>query len=105
MRDLVEMVVCFTRFGGELRWDASKPDGQPRRALDASRALERAGVTAPCPSSDGLRATIGQNKGARSAWPAIRACSDMSRGAPIPRTWVGRGALGNRPDRMEYLTP
>ena len=37
IRDLVELIVTLTGFQGEVRWDATKPDGQPRRALDTSR--------------------------------------------------------------------
>jgi GDP-L-fucose synthase len=58
IRDLVELIVRLTRFEGEIRWDASKPDGQPRRALDTSRASERFGFTAKTSFDDGLRATI-----------------------------------------------
>src|SRR5258706_9013050 len=38
IRDLVDLIVSLTGFKGEVRWDATKPDGQPRRALDTSRA-------------------------------------------------------------------
>jgi len=41
IRDLVDLIVRFTGFQGEVRWDASKPDGQPRRALDTSCSLIR----------------------------------------------------------------
>jgi GDP-L-fucose synthase len=58
IRELVETIVRLTRFEGELRWDASKPDGQPRRALDTSRARERFGFVAATSFEDGLRATI-----------------------------------------------
>ena len=58
IRDLVELIVRLTRFAGEIRWDASKPDGQPRRALDTSRAQERFGFVATTDFEDGLRRTI-----------------------------------------------
>jgi GDP-L-fucose synthase len=58
IRDLVDLIARLTRFEGEIRWDASKPDGQPRRALDTSRARERFGFTAKTTFEDGLRATI-----------------------------------------------
>ena len=58
IRSLVEMIVRLTRFGGEVRWDATKPDGQPRRALDTSRARERFGFTAAMSFEDGLRRTV-----------------------------------------------
>jgi GDP-L-fucose synthase len=58
IRDLVELIVRLTRFAGEIRWDSSKPDGQPRRALDTSRARERFGFVATTDFEDGLRRTI-----------------------------------------------
>jgi nucleoside-diphosphate-sugar epimerase len=58
IRDLVELIVQLTGFKGELRWDATKPDGQPRRALDTSRARERFGFEAKTSFEDGLRTTI-----------------------------------------------
>jgi GDP-L-fucose synthase len=58
IRELVKLIVRFTRFGGEIRWDHSKPDGQPRRALDTSRARERFGFEARTSFEDGLRQTI-----------------------------------------------
>ena len=58
IRTLVETIVRLTGFTGEIRWDATKPDGQPRRALDTSRARERFGFTATTGFEDGLRRTI-----------------------------------------------
>ena len=58
IRNLVELIARLTRFGGELRWDATKPDGQPRRALDTTRARERFGFAAGTSFEDGLRRTI-----------------------------------------------
>jgi GDP-L-fucose synthase len=58
IRDLVGLIAKLTGFEGELRWDASKPDGQPRRALDTSRATERFGFVAKTSFEAGLRATI-----------------------------------------------
>lgn len=58
IRALVEMIARITGFKGELRWDATKPDGQPRRALDTSRARERFGFAAGTSFEDGLRHTI-----------------------------------------------
>jgi nucleoside-diphosphate-sugar epimerase len=59
--------VRLTGFGGEIRWDATKPDGQPRRALDTSRAREKFGFTAKTSFEDGLRATIEWYERTRSA--------------------------------------
>jgi GDP-L-fucose synthase len=58
IRELVELIARLTHFDGELRWDASKPDGQPRRALDTSRARERFGFEAATGLEEGLRRTI-----------------------------------------------
>ena len=58
IRELLELIVRLTRFEGEIRWDPSKPDGQPRRALDTSRARERFGFVAGTSFEDGLRRTI-----------------------------------------------
>ncbi len=58
IRDLTETVARLTGFAGEIRRDTSKPDGQPRRCLDTSRAWERFGWRAETPFEDGLRETI-----------------------------------------------
>jgi GDP-L-fucose synthase len=58
IRDLVALVVRLTGYGGEVRWDSTKPDGQPRRALDTSRARLRFGFTARTSFEDGLRRTV-----------------------------------------------
>ena len=58
IRELVETIARLTRFEGEIRWDATKPDGQPRRALDTSRARDAFGFVAKTSFEDGLRATI-----------------------------------------------
>ena len=58
IRDLTQTIVGLTGFRGEVRWDASKPDGQPRRALDTSRAKDRFGFVARTSFEDGLRRTV-----------------------------------------------
>lgn len=58
IRDLVETIVQLTGFQGEVVWDTSKPNGQPRRKLDVSRAQETFGFTAQTSFTDGLAATI-----------------------------------------------
>jgi len=58
IRSLASIIAELTGFGGQLRWDASKPDGQPRRALDTSRARELLGFQAQTSLRDGLAATI-----------------------------------------------
>ncbi|MFH1716993.1 MAG: GDP-L-fucose synthase [Planctomycetota bacterium] len=58
IKDLAEKIAELTGFAGQIRWDSSKPDGQPRRCLDVSRAKERFGFEAKTPFDEGLRATI-----------------------------------------------
>jgi len=58
IRELTETIARLTGFEGELAWDTSKPDGQPRRCLDTSRASELLGFTASTSLEDGLRQTI-----------------------------------------------
>ena len=70
IRELVEVIARLTRFEGEIRWDPSKPDGQPRRALDTSRAREQFGFTAATSFEDGLRATVEWYERARDAEPS-----------------------------------
>jgi len=67
IRELVALIAQLTGFAGEIRWDATKPDGQPRRALDTSRARERFGFVARTRLEDGLRRTV-----------------DAYRSAPVP---------------------
>src|SRR5437899_9197104 len=43
IKELVELIMRLANFGGEVRWQASKPDGQPRRQLDTTRAFEKFG--------------------------------------------------------------
>ncbi len=58
IKDLVEMIVATVGFDGEIRWDATKPDGQPRRRVDASRAHELLGFAPRTSFDEGLRATV-----------------------------------------------
>jgi GDP-L-fucose synthase len=66
IRDLTELIARLTGFTGEIRWDPSKPDGQPRRALDTSRAREAFGFTAATSFGEGLRRTIQWYESTRS---------------------------------------
>lgn len=58
IRDLAETIETLVGFEGETIWDASRPDGQPKRFLDVSRARELMGFEASTPLQDGLRETI-----------------------------------------------
>jgi GDP-L-fucose synthase len=65
IKDLVGMISALTGFNGRLVWDESKPNGQPRRGLDISRAEKYIGFRAGTPFEEGLRRTIGWYKGNR----------------------------------------
>jgi GDP-L-fucose synthase len=58
IRELVPLVARLCRFEGAIAWDASKPNGQPRRMLDTSRALREFGWKARIPFEEGLRETV-----------------------------------------------
>jgi GDP-L-fucose synthase len=58
IRELAELVAELSGFTGEIRWDESMPNGQPRRSLDASRAKELFGFEARTPLREGLERTI-----------------------------------------------
>ena len=58
VRDLLEQIRHLVGYEGSVRWDASKPDGQPRRCLDTSRALAEFGWRAKTSLHEGLQKTI-----------------------------------------------
>jgi len=58
IRNLVELIARLTDFNGEIRWDESRPDGQPRRCLDTTRAHGLFGFEAGVDLKEGLAGTI-----------------------------------------------
>ena len=58
IRDLTELIVELTGFQGKITWDATKPDGQPRRMLDTTRARNEFGFQAKTGFREGLQKTI-----------------------------------------------
>ena len=58
IKELVEKIAALTGFKGEIRWDSSRPNGQPRRCLDTSRARKFFGFEAKTPFDEGLKATV-----------------------------------------------
>lgn len=58
IRELVEIIVKLVGFQGEVRWDTTKPDGQPRRGVDGSRARKEFGFTAGTTFDEGLKKTL-----------------------------------------------
>jgi GDP-L-fucose synthase len=71
IRDLAAQIARLSGFRGRLRWDATKPDGQPRRCLSTERARRLLGWSASTPLEEGLRRTI--------AWYLERRASQASR--------------------------
>ncbi len=58
IKKLVELIASTVGFKGEIKWDSSKPDGQPRRMLDTSRAKELLGWEAKFSFDEGLKKTV-----------------------------------------------
>ena len=67
IRDLAELIARLTGFEGKLVWDTTKPNGQPRRGLDTTRAEQYFGFKARTSFEEGLRRTIDWYRGARTA--------------------------------------
>ncbi|MEO1519237.1 MAG: GDP-L-fucose synthase [Cyanobacteria bacterium J06633_2] len=58
IKNLIELICELMGFDGELEWQTDKPNGQPRRCLDTTRAKERFGFEAKVPFEEGLKSTI-----------------------------------------------
>ncbi len=71
IKDLAEMIQRLTGFEGKLIWDTEKPNGQPRRGLDVSRAKEYFDWEAKVPFEEGMRRTIEWYKENRAHKPAL----------------------------------
>jgi GDP-L-fucose synthase len=67
IKDLATLIARLTGFEGRLAWDAGKPNGQPRRGLDTSRAEQRFGFKAQIDFEEGLRRTIDWYRRTRNA--------------------------------------
>jgi GDP-L-fucose synthase len=74
IHDLALMIGRLTGFTGTIEWDATKPDGQPRRCLDTSRAERAFGFKAETPFEEGLARTI--------AWYREQRAATVEVGAP-----------------------
>ncbi len=77
IRDLVTLIADLTGFRGRIVWDTTKPNGQPRRKLDVSRAWERFGFRAETTFIEGLRATIEWYRAHREPVAAMRAVGEV----------------------------
>jgi len=58
IRELAELIAAVTGYEGRIVWDKEKPNGQPRRSVDGSRALELFGFEARTPLGDGIERTV-----------------------------------------------
>jgi nucleoside-diphosphate-sugar epimerase len=58
IRDLAQLIAKHVGYEGPVEWDAGKPNGQPRRALDVTRAKERFGWEARVDFDEGIRRTV-----------------------------------------------
>jgi GDP-L-fucose synthase len=72
IRDLAELIAELTGFSGEIHWDKSMPNGQPRRKLDTSRAEELFGFRAHTSFREGLERTIAWYRANAPAYAASR---------------------------------
>jgi GDP-L-fucose synthase len=70
IRDLAELIAELTGFEGEIVWDTARPNGQPRRQLDVSRAEELFGFRAQTPLREGLERTVDWYRSTVAAAPA-----------------------------------
>ena len=58
IKDLIAMIIEISGYNGRIEWDAAKPDGQPRRMLDTTKAANEFGFRAKTPFESGLQKTI-----------------------------------------------
>jgi GDP-L-fucose synthase len=58
IKDLVKLIARYSGFTGHLHWDKTKPDGQPRRCLDTTKAFQEFGFKAAVPFEEGLQKTV-----------------------------------------------
>jgi GDP-L-fucose synthase len=59
IKELLETIAAITGFQGEIRWDTTRPNGQPRRKLDVSKAKKLFGFESTVTFHDGLKQTVG----------------------------------------------
>ncbi len=106
IRELAELIAELTGFEGEIEWDSSMPNGQPRRSLDASRARELFGFEARTPLREGLERTIAwyrEHAGAIAA--ALRRELGRRGAAAVARAAVGRRLRRDTRARARSVSP
>jgi GDP-L-fucose synthase len=86
IRDLTEEVAAAVGYQGRVVWDTSKPNGQPRRKLDTSRAARLFGFKASTPFGEGLPRTVEWYRSVRAAPPAsVPTPAPAPRPVPVPQ--------------------
>jgi len=80
IKDLVYLIARLTEFKGQVLWDESKPDGQPRRCLDTSKAQQLFGFKAETPFEEGLRKTVEWYREERKR-PVLNSVAELSWGS------------------------
>lgn len=85
IRELVETIAALTGFTGHIRWDTSKPNGQPRRKLDVSRASAWFDFTAQTSFREGLTRTIAWYRAQQAGTRAERVSNPIGATASILR--------------------
>ena len=96
IRDLTELIARLTGFEGRLAWDATKPDGQPRRALDTSRARELFGFEATTSLEEGLERTIAWYRELAAEKRGTRAYGRFSLGMRLAKFVAHAGVASRR---------
>ena len=71
IKDLVELIVELSGYKGKIVWDQTKPDGQPRRMLDTSRARSEFGFRAKTDFREGLKKTIAWYRERLASWHSV----------------------------------
>ena len=69
IKELVEVIALETGFRGRITWDASQPNGQPRRCVETERAWERCGFRATTDFREGVRRTVAWYRSVRREAP------------------------------------
>ena len=86
IKELTELVARLSGFGGKIVWDPTKPDGQPRRCLDTTRARERFGFAAKTSLENGLKKTMAWYERTPPVRPLCAAHPSPPAGYPLTET-------------------
>jgi Nucleoside-diphosphate-sugar epimerases len=96
IKDLVTLIADLTGFSGSIHWDTGKPDGQPRRCLDVSRAEKAFGFRAEVGFEQGLRETIAWYRAQTKRIKSSTEWSGQPRSVPVPHRHRSNPSLVGR---------